>query len=96
VGQSSTLPLTITNSGNATLTISRLITSMSAPSTFSTTVQGANTIAAGGSLQVTVTFKPGAVGSYSGMLQVDGDHTSGTDKMDMSGSGVAAVALPVR
>ncbi len=84
VGQSATSTLTIHNDGNSLLTIS----SVSFPSGFSGTWSGS--IAAGGSRDVTVTFSPTVVQSYSGTITVNSDRTSGTHTMACSGTGVAA------
>ena len=86
-GTTATATLTITNSGNATLTVS----SIAYPSGFSGAFSG--TIPAGGSQGVTVTFAPVALISYSGNVTVNSDATSGTGTIAASGTGVA---LPTR
>ena len=86
-GTTATATLTITNSGNATLTVSRI----AYPSGFSGAFSG--TIPAGGSQGVTVTFAPVALISYSGNVTVNSDATSGTGTIAASGTGVA---LPTR
>ena len=85
-GAAATKTLTITNSGNATLTVS----SISYPGGFSGAWSG--TIAAGGSHNVVVTFAPTAVASYSGTVTVNSDATSGTATLAVSGTGMAAAA----
>jgi len=91
VGQQVSSTLTITNSGNAALTI----TGMTAPAggvyTASSTT---GTIAAGGSLPVTILFKPTAAQSYSGTLTVNGDQTSGANTLAISGTGISATPTP--
>ena len=92
VGQSATRTLTITNTGNSTLTVSGI----SYPSSrFSGNWSG--TIAAGGSRNVTVTFAPQAshVGAYSNTLTVNSDATSGTSMWAISGTGVAAATTRI-
>ena len=84
-GATATATLTITNRGNATLTVS----SISYPGGFSGAWSG--TIAAGGSHNVLVTFAPTAVTSYSGNVTVNSDATSGTRTIAASGKGIAAV-----
>ncbi len=86
-GTNATAILTISNSGNSTLTVS----SISYPSGFSGAFSGA--IAAGAYTNVTVTFAPVAVINYSGTLTVNSDATSGVNTLAASGSG-AAVATP--
>jgi hypothetical protein len=45
------------------------------------------TIAAGASQQATIQFSPSAALTYSGMLAVNGDQTSGTNTIAISGTG---------
>jgi len=52
------------------------------------------TIAAGGSQPVTIQFAPTAAQSYSGTLTVNGDQTSGTNTISISGTGTLA-GLPL-
>jgi len=83
-GITATATLTITNSGNATLTVSGI----SYPSGFSGAFSG--TIAAGASTNITVTFTPIAVQSYGGTVTVNSDAASGTSTITTSGAGAAA------
>jgi sugar lactone lactonase YvrE len=76
------LTLTISNTGNAPMTVS----SISYPSGFSGNWSG--TIAAGSSQNVTVKFAPTAAQNYSGTLTVGSDKTSGTDTLSISGAGI--------
>jgi hypothetical protein len=78
---SATSILTITNSGNAPLTVSGI----EYPEGFSGPWSGA--IAAGASHEVTVTFQPTAVLDYGGTVTVHSDMTSGTSTIAVSGSG---------
>src|SRR5439155_602899 len=68
VGSTSTSTLTISNSGNTTLTVS----SITYPSGFSGDWAG-GTIAAGASQAVTITFAPVAATTYVGTLVVNAD-----------------------
>jgi len=81
VGTSPQRILTISNTGNSTMTISGI----SYPSGFSGDWSG--TIAAGGSQPVTVTFSPTSATSYGGTVTVNSDMTSGTDTIAASGTG---------
>jgi hypothetical protein len=83
VNATETRTLTISNTGNSSLTVS----GVSCPTGFSGAWSGA--IAAGGSQPVTVTFAPTAETSYGGTVIVDADQTSGTNSMPASGVGVA-------
>jgi hypothetical protein len=88
VGQSARATLTITNSGNSTLTISGMTIPCSGCVVY-TPSWASGTIPAGGSQQVTQSFTPTAAQNYSGTLTVSGDQTSGTSTIAMSGTGVA-------
>jgi Abnormal spindle-like microcephaly-assoc'd, ASPM-SPD-2-Hydin/CARDB len=89
VGTSLTAPFTISNSGNAPLTVTG-ITSSNGQFTVS---PATGTVAAGGSLTVTVTFAPAAVGAQSGTLTIaSNDPTQPTLTVAVSGTGTAAPA----
>ena len=76
--------LMIGNSGNLPLTV----TSITYPTGFSGNWLGGS-IAAGLTQNVTVTFSPSAVQTYSGTVSVSSDSTSGTGVIPASGQGVA-------
>ncbi len=85
VGATRDAVMTITNSGNAVLTV----TSLSTTGGFGSMVTASwtsGTIPAGGSQAVTVRFLPTAAGSYSGSMVVNGDQTSGTNSLALSGT----------
>ncbi len=86
VGQSATKTLTITNTGDSTLTVTGLAVPIGTAYTANWT---SGTIAAGASQSVTITFAPTAIRIDSGSLTVSGDQTSGTNTIAISGSGVA-------
>jgi hypothetical protein len=83
VGNSAQKTLTIYNDGNSTLTVS----SINYPTGFSGNWSGP--ISAGGSQNVTVTFSPTQVTTYSGTLTVNSDKTSGTNTKSVFGNGVS-------
>jgi hypothetical protein len=83
VGSSAQRTMTISNTGNSTLTVNGI----SYPSGFSGSFSG--TIPAGGSQDVTVTFAPGAPGSYGGTATVASNATSGTNTIAASGTGTS-------
>ena len=78
--------LTITNTGNTPLTV----TGITYPSGFTGAWSG--TIPAGGSQNVTVTFSPTALQTYSGTVVVASDMTDGTNTATISGTGIPAPA----
>jgi len=83
VGSRATRTLTITNSGNAALTVS----SLTGPSGFSASWTSGS-IAAGQSQIVTIAFSPTTAGNFSGNLTVNGDQTAGSNSIGISGTGV--------
>lgn len=84
VGSSASKTLTITNNGNATLTVSGI--------TYSDGFSGkwSGTVAAGKSQNVTVTFSPTAAANYRGTITVNSDKTGGTHTISASGTGTAS------
>jgi hypothetical protein len=92
-GSTATSVLTITNTGNATLTV----TGVSAPSAGSgiyTASWTSGTIPTGGSQAVTIKFAPATAISYSGTLTVSADQTSGANTIPISGAGAAPTPTP--
>jgi hypothetical protein len=89
VGQNASATMTITNSGNAPLTISSLTLPTGIADAFSSSFTS-GTIAAGASQQVNLKFSPTAARDYSGTLTVNGDQTSGTNTIAISAIGVLA------
>lgn len=89
VGTSRDATITITNSGNAPLTVSSL-TAGSLTSLFTSTFTS-GTIAAGSSQSATLRFTPTSLGNVSGTLLVIGDQTSGSNAIAFSGNGVSSV-----
>lgn len=88
VGSQRDLSYTITNSGNATLTITgTAVTGGLDAHTIASWTNGQ--IAAGASQTVTVRFQPTATGSYSGTISVNGDQTSGSNTLTISGAAPA-------
>ena len=84
VGTNVQQTLTIANGGDAALHVS----SISYPSGFSGAFSG--TIAAGSATNVTVTFTPTAMISYSGLVTVNSDANAGTNTITATGIGIAA------
>jgi hypothetical protein len=84
IGSQGTATLTITNNGNSTLTV----TGMVGPGAF-TSSWTSGTILAGRSQSSTIVFTPTAAGNYTGTVSVNGDQTSGTNTIQISGAGVS-------
>jgi hypothetical protein len=90
VGTSKSATLTITNSGNSALAISGLTVSGTFSTTSIVTASWTNgQIPAGGSQNVTINFTPNAVGTSSGTVTVNGDQTSGSNTIPISGTGLS-------
>jgi hypothetical protein len=88
VGSQRELSYTITNTGNATLTVTGTSVSGGLASLLTATWTN-GTIAAGASQVVTVRFQPTTAGSYSGTVSVNGDQTSGTNTIAISANATA-------
>lgn len=84
VGDSAQRALTISNTGDQTLTVS----SISYPAAFSGNWSG--TIPPGESQVVPVTFAPTAATSFSGTVVVNSNATTGTHTIGVSGAGIAS------
>ena len=89
IGSQRDLSFTITNSGNATLTVTGMTVS-GGLSAYTTATWTNGPIGPGASQTVTVRFAPTSSGSFSGTLTVNGDQTSGTNTLAISGSAAAA------
>ena len=88
VGSQRELSYTITNSGNAPLTVSGMtVTGGLATHLLASWTNG--TIAAGASQNVSVRFQPTTAGNYSGTVTVNGDQTSGSNTIAISGNATA-------
>jgi len=82
VGQSPTRTLTISNSGNADLTVA----SLTYPAGFTGAWTGR--IPPGRSTNITVTFAPATANNYGGTVTVNSDATGGTNTLPISGRGI--------
>jgi uncharacterized protein YkwD len=89
IGKTRDLTLTIGNSGTGTLSV----TGITCPGGYTLNWTD-GTIGPGGSQQVTVRFMPTAAQSYDGALTVNGDHTSGTNTVSLSGAGTLPASPP--
>jgi len=79
----------VTNSGNATLTV----TQVTASGDFTETDNCSGGIAAGATCTVNVKFLPTATGARSGVVTVYGNVAGGQATAQLSGTGVAAAAI---
>lgn len=94
IGSNATATLTITNSGSGALTITGMTVTGGLSEVLAASGGGTGTVAAGGSLNVTMRFTPTAAQTYSGTLTVNGDQTSGTNTIGVSGTGKSGSSTP--
>jgi hypothetical protein len=87
VGTTQTKTFTIKNTGNAPLTVSMI----EWPSGY-TVSWSTSAIAAGNSINATVTFKPTSAISYNGVLTVYSNASNGTQTISVSGAGISATS----
>ena len=94
VGESQSEVFTITNTGNSTLTVSGISFSSTYPNgnTVFTASPTSGTVAPGGSLAVTVTFRPVTAINIWTTMTVASDATSGNGSVLLSGIGIPAPA----
>jgi len=88
VGESKSLPVTISNTGNSALVVS----SLTLPPGFSSSWT-AGSIAAGSSQLMNVTFKPTSLQAYAGNLTVNSNKTAGNNQIALQGTGIAPVVV---
>ena len=88
LGNSPTRTFTIANSGNAVLTFTGMNAVGGTGNAGFTASPTSGTVAPGSSVAVTVRFTPTLAQSYSNVLTVAADHTSGNNTINVSGTGV--------
>lgn len=92
VGQTGTAVMTITNTGNSTLTIASISVSTCSTNYTASWTNGA--ITPGAAQQVTITFKPQAAQVCNPTFTVNGDQTSGTSTIGSTGTGTGTAPAP--
>jgi hypothetical protein len=88
VGNQASLTLTITNTGSSTLTVSGMVVTGGLSSVI-TASWTSGTIAPGGSQPSTIIFAATTAQTYTGTLTMNGDQTSGTNTIAVSGAGTS-------
>jgi hypothetical protein len=90
VGATATaIPLTLSNTGNAALTISSVTLSGSNPGVFANVSACATSLPAGSSCQILVTFTPASAASFSAVLTVTDNSATTTQTATITGTGIA-------
>src|SRR5215467_5367 len=88
VGDSETLPVSLTNTGNSSLTISGVSISGSTAYSVTSGLSGA-TLAAGQSATMHIVFAPKGTGTFSGTVTVVSNATNTAPAVGVSGSGIS-------
>ncbi len=91
---SATQTATVTNTGNASLTVSRATLGGTNAGDFAIASNTCGTIAAGSSCAIGVTFKPVAAGARSATLAITDDAAGSPHSVSISGKGVAVATTP--
>jgi dienelactone hydrolase len=89
-GQTGSMTTTLTNTANTTLTISNASLTGTNPGDFSLGTNGCGTsVTAGSSCNLTVTFKPTQVGTFSASLSISDSSTDSPQEVNLSGTGAS-------
>ena len=88
--QSASVTITVTNTGNAPLSVTRVVTSMSFVETDGC---AGETIAVGATCSIAVSFAPATTGPLTGLLTVYGNVAGGQATASLSGVGTAPAAI---
>ena len=87
---SATQTVTLTNTGDATLTVNYLISKgTDASSFFDPSNTCGTSVAAGASCTITIAFRPKAVGALTGTIYVNDNAAGGEQGVNVSGTGIA-------
>jgi len=82
--------VTLSNTGNAAMTISGVTIAGTNPTDFAETNTCGETLAAGASCTISVTFTPASVASFAATISVADSAASSPQTVALSGSGIAA------
>ena len=96
VNQAATESMTVTNSGNADLTVSGITVGGANPKMFTYTSACTGAIAPKASCKVQVTFKPTSAGSHSAILNVADNAPGSPHSISVAGSGLVAASASVQ
>lgn len=94
VGDTETLSVTLTNTGNSSVTISGFSITGTSSYTVASGLSGA-TLAAGQSAAMKIIFAPKSVGYFDGTVKVVSNATNTAPAVDVSGSGVSGTSHSV-
>jgi hypothetical protein len=88
---SNPLPVTLSNTGNGTLSISSITITGVNQSNFTQTNSCGTSVGAGASCTISVIFTPNATGARSASITISDNATPGTQTVTLSGNGTAPV-----
>lgn len=95
INQSASQTVTVTNKGNANLSISAITFGGTNPKMFTYTSTCSGAIAPKGTCTLQVTFKPTTSGSHSAVLNVTDNAPSSPDSVSVAGTGVTPASASV-
>ena len=84
--------ITLSNTGNAALTISSIALTGTNPGDFAQTNTCGSSVAAGANCTISVTFKPPATGTLTAAVTFTDNASSGTQSVSLSGTGASTAA----
>jgi hypothetical protein len=93
-GQSTQLPITVTNTSNAAITLGSLTVTGAFTATSGTCPAPGAQLAAGAQCALTVTFAPSSAGAQTGTLSLASSATQFPLNVSLSGTGVANTTVP--
>ena len=91
-----TVPVTLTNSGDSELQLAAITIAGANPKMFSYTSNCGDTVAPKTTCTLQVTFTPASTGSYAASLKVTDNAPDSPQSVNLAGSGVATVATSVK
>jgi hypothetical protein len=93
-GLSSTLTLTVANTGNLNVTITKAAPP-TLPFVVNTPLPEGQVLTPGQSVQIQVTFAPSAAGTFTGQYVISSDDGQGAHNIAISGTGLASAGRPL-
>jgi hypothetical protein len=94
VGSTSTVPVTVKNTGSASLTVTKIAATGTNPSDFSHTSNcGGTAIPPNGKCTIQMTFTPEAGGTFSATMQITDNASNSPQSVSLSGTGTTAPAV---
>ena len=86
-------PITVTNTGNSTVTFTSIAVTGTNASSFGQTNNCPTSLTAGSTCTINVTFSPAATGSFTAAVTLTDNATNNPQSVPLSGTGIAPVTL---